>query len=186
MRAREELWREEERHTPRTRAPFTTWSAESLDVALDTSVARLTASVALEMFAVGQFTDEIEVCGKEIVVGKSIERRPAHLVEDAIFKFSFELADEEELQIDRGAVPVTMAKAGDVAADRGVNAKLFVEFTGEGDFRRLTGFDLAAGKLPLQAHGLVGPPLADEHLARAGNLFTQDECSHNVADCVGR
>ncbi len=50
-----------------------------------------------------------------------------------------------------------------VAAD----AEFFVEFAGErllGGFARL---DLAAGKLPFEAHGLVGPALADEDFGGA-------------------
>ena len=48
------------------------------------------------------------------------------------------------------------------AADDGGDAELFVELAGEGLFRGLAGLDLAAGELPLEAHGLVGPALADE------------------------
>ena len=139
------------------------------------------------MFAVGQLADEIEVGGEEVVVGKRAEGGPTHLVEDAIFELALELLHDEELEVDRGTVAIAMSETSDVTADGGVDAELFVQLAGQGGFRRLACFDLAAGKLPFEAHGLVGAALADEDFTRVGGLFTQYQRGHNVADrgCSG-
>ncbi len=77
-----------------------------------------------------------------------------------------ELVNEEELQFDGAAVAVAVAERGDAAADDGVDAELFVELAGERLLGGLAVFDLAAGELPFEAHGLVGLALADEDLVR--------------------
>ena len=66
----------------------------------------------------------------------------------------------------------------DAAADLGGDAELFVELAGEGLLGGFAQFDLAAGELPLEAHGLVGAALADEDLgllALAGGGMADDD-----------
>ena len=64
--------------------------------------------------------------------------------------------------------------------DGGGDAELFVKFAGEGDFGGFAELDLAAGELPLEAHGLVGLALADEDLGVAGlAAVAQDEGRNN-------
>ncbi len=54
------------------------------------------------------------------------------------------------------------------------DADLLMQFADQGRFRPLAGLDLAAGKLPLERHGLIGAALADEDLA-IGAIAAQDE-----------
>ena len=110
----------------------------------------------LEEFAVGEVADEVEVGGEEVVGRGGWRRGPEHVLEDAVDELAAELADEEELDFDGAAVAVGVADGGDAVADGGGDAELFVELAGEGLFGGFAGFDLAAGELPLEAHGLVG------------------------------
>ena len=61
--------------------------------------------------------DQAEIGCEEIVLGQLAERRPTHVVEDAIFEHAAELIDEEELQVDRAAVAVAMPHARNLPAD---------------------------------------------------------------------
>ena len=142
----------------------------------------ISACVCLEMFAVGELADEIQVCGEKVVAGEGTEGRPAHFVEDPVFKFALELTDEEELKIDGGAIAIAMTQAGDVATDGGVDTELLIEFACESDLRGLTSFDLSARELPLEAHRLVWAALADEYLTTASVQLTKNQRGHNIAD----
>jgi len=70
-----------------------------------------------------------------------------------------------------------VAQLGDAGADNSGDAKLFVEFTGEGLLGGLAGFDFTAGKLPLETHRLVRSALADENFYTAALIrsLTQDQ-----------
>ncbi len=118
----------------------------------------------LEQLAFGEVADKAEVGGEEVEGGQGGERSPVHGVEDAVGELAGELSYGEELQVDGAAVAVAVADLGDARADGGGDAELFFEFAGEGLFGGFAGLDLAAGKLPLEAHGLVGAALADEDL----------------------
>ena len=61
-----------------------------------------------------------------------------------------------ELQVHGAAMAVVVADAGNERADGGLYAELFIQFTGQRQFRAFTCLDFAAGKFPLQGHGLVG------------------------------
>ncbi len=135
-----------------------------------------------KMFSVGQFPDQVKIGGQKVVAGKGTEGGPAHFIEDTVFEFTLEFAHKEELQVDRRSIAIAMTEAGYMTTDRGVNAEFFVQLAGKGDFRRLSGLNLATGKLPFQTHGLVWPTLADQHLSSAGSLSTKDQRGHNVAD----
>ena len=91
-------------------------------------------------------------------------------VEDAVVEFAGEVADGEELQVDGAAVAIAVADLGDAGADDGGDAEFFVEFAGEGLLGGFAEFDLAAGELPLEAHGLVGTALADQDFGGAAVL----------------
>jgi len=119
----------------------------------------------LEQLAGGEVFDEIAVGGEEVVAGQIFELDPLDLLEDAVFDLAGELFDGEELEIDGAAVAVVVADVGDPGADLSGDTELLIELAGEGLLGTFAGLDLAAGKLPLQGHGLVGAPLADEHLA---------------------
>ena len=73
----------------------------------------------------------------------------------------------EELQVDGASMAVVVANVGDAGSDFGGDAELFIELACQRLLRAFAGLDLAAGKLPLQGHGLVGPALADQHFAAA-------------------
>lgn len=45
----------------------------------------------------------------------------------------------------------------------GVDAQLFIELTDQSCFRRFTGIDLAAGKLPQARHGFSFGALGEQH-----------------------
>jgi len=83
----------------------------------------------------------------------------------------------EELQVDRAPMPVIMANARDQGADGSLYAELFVEFTRQSLFRALAGLNLAAGKFPLERHGLIGASLADKKFATSHN-----QCGRNKAE----
>ena len=62
------------------------------------------------------------------------------------------------------------------------DAEFLVQFAGQRLLGAFAGLDLAAGKLPLQGHRLVGTALADQHLAAANN---QRRC-HKAKRRTGR
>jgi hypothetical protein len=112
----------------------------------------------------GEITDKAVVGGEEVVGSKGGEWRPLDVVEDTVVQVAVELIHDEELQVDGSAVAVLMADAGDAAANGGGDAKLLVKLADEGLFVGLASLNLAPRELPLQAHGLVGTALADQHL----------------------
>ena len=59
--------------------------------------------------------------------------------------------------------------------DPDAHADLLGELARERGDRRLAGFDLAAGKLPLQRQRLVGATLRDQHLRIPGDQAGDDE-----------
>ncbi len=146
----------------------------------------MTNKNSLEEFAVGEVADEGQVGGEEVEVGEAGDGGPLHLLEDAVGELAVVVEDGEELDFDGAAVAVVVADGGDAGADGGVDAELFVELAGEGLLGGFAGFDLAAGELPLEGHGLVGAALADEDLAGGGAAFrvafAQDERGHDAAE----
>jgi hypothetical protein len=133
----------------------------------------------LQQLAVGEVADKGEVGGEEVVFGKFGERAPEHLLEDAVVELALEVADEEELDLDGTAVAVGVVNDGDALADGGIDAELFLKFADEGLLGGFAGFDLAAGELPLEAHGLIGAALADKELA--GFAFAAEHEGRNDA-----
>lgn len=137
-----------------------------------------------EKFAVGEVADEAEVGSEEIVVGECGKGSPAHVVEDLVFEGAVELVDDEKFEADGSAVAVGVANLGDAATDLGVDAEFFVEFTGEGGFRGFAGLDFAAGKLPLETHGLVWLALADKDF-RGREAGAEDERGYDETERPG-
>ncbi len=135
---------------------------------------------SLEQFSGGEVADEFLVGGEEVEFWEGVDLGPAEIVEDAVGEFSVEAVDGEELEVDSAAVAIIVADVGDEGADVGLDAEFLVEFAAEGLFRRLAGFDFAAGKLPLEAHGLIGAALADEHFVCA-----QNQGGHHITDGAG-
>ena len=133
--------------------------------------------VGVQQLAFGEVADQAEVGGEEVVGGQRAQRSPADFVEDAVVDFAGELADHEELKVDGAAVAIAMAYLRDPGADDSRNAEFLVELAREGLLGGFAGFNLAAGKFPLQAHGLVRPALADEHFRHGvrGGGFAQNE-----------
>lgn len=117
------------------------------------------------------------VGGEEVEVGEGVERGPADFVVDAVGELALEAADGEELEIDGAAVAVVVADVGDEGADGGVDAEFFVELAAEGLLGGFSGLDFASGKLPLEAHGLIGAALTDEN-----GVSTQDQRGRHIAD----
>ena len=105
-------------------------------------------------------------------------------VEDAVIEFAGEVADGEELKVDGAAVAVAVAQLGDARADDGGDAEFFVEFAAEGLLGGFAGFDLSAGELPLETHGLVGPALANQNFSASAifaRCLAQDEGNDDQA-----
>lgn len=142
----------------------------------------VTRLVELEKLAGGEVADKAAVGGQEIVVGELFELDPLELVEDLVLEFAFEGWDGEELQIDGSAVAVVVADMGDMRADGGTNAEFFLKFAGEGLFGGFAVLDFAARELPLEGHGLVGPPLADQNQA----FPNQQPCYYETEGGAGR
>ena len=123
----------------------------------------------LQQLSRRQIANQPPVGCEELVVCQLFELGPAHLVEDAVVDFAGELVHRKELQVDCAAVTVVVANADDARADNCLDAELFIQLPRKcllGAFPRL---DLAAGKLPLQGHGLVWAALPDQHLPGAQN-----------------
>ena len=79
------------------------------------------------------------------------------------------------MQIDGAAVTIVVANVGNARPNFCVNPQLFLEFASKGLFRTFALFDLAAGKLPLQRHRLIGTALADQDKALANQQPCNDE-----------
>ncbi len=124
--------------------------------------------------------DQSEVGNEKVERGQVGECAPAHVEEDAVHQVAREMVDREELDFDGRAVAIAVPHGGEAAADGGVDAEFLIEFARQGGFGGFAMFNLAAGKLPFGAHGLVRPSLADENLARLGRT-AQDERGNHVA-----
>jgi hypothetical protein len=122
----------------------------------------MTRAWGLEQFSGGEVADEAAVGGEEVVVGKFFELDPLKLLENLVFEFAFEGSHGIELQVDCAAMAIVVADVGDVRADGGADAELFIEFASEGLFGAFTGFNFAPGEFPLQGHRLVGTALTDQ------------------------
>lgn len=125
----------------------------------------MTRVVRLEELAGSEVADEAAVGGKEIVPGEFLEFDPLELLEDFVFEFALKGRDGEELQVDGAAVAVVVPDMGDARTDGRADAEFFVELAREGLFGGFAVLDFASGELPLQGHGLIGPPLADQDQA---------------------
>ena len=93
---------------------------------------------------------------QEVVGGQVFQTHPEQLVEDVVHDLTRELMNGVELQVHGAAMAVVVADAGNERADGGLDAELFVQLTGQRQFRAFACLDFAAGKFPLQGHGLVG------------------------------
>ena len=122
-----------------------------------------TAEDVLEQPPFSQIANKPKIRREEVIPGQGRQRSPLHVVEDAVIQVPVELVDDEELQVDRTPVAVLMADAGHAAPNRCGNAKLLVKLADQRLFGGLPGLNLASGKLPFQAHRLVGAALADQH-----------------------
>jgi hypothetical protein len=112
--------------------------------------------------------------------GKGIEAKK--WIENPVLQLPIELMHDKELQIDGPAIPVFMTNLGYLPAYDCRNPQFFVQLTRQRVFRSLSWFDLATGKLPLQAHGLIRLALADQHLNPGpglANRFSQNERRHH-------
>ncbi len=121
----------------------------------------------LEKSPFSQIADKPKIRSKEVIPGKRGQRSPLHIIEDAVVQVAVELVDDEELQVDRASVPVFMADAGHAATDGCGDAELFVQLANQRLFGGLPGLNLASGKLPFEAHRLVGTALTDKHFGVA-------------------
>lgn len=122
----------------------------------------------------GQIVDESAIRGEKVISGEGLERDPAKVIENAIYEFSLELINGEELQIDCTAVSIIVDDARNGRTDDSLNSKFFLKLAYKRLFRRFSRLDFAAWKLPLEFHGMPGGALANQHL-----VATQDEgCGH--------
>jgi hypothetical protein len=126
-----------------------------------------TAEDVLEQPAFSQIADKPKIGGQKIVPSQSRQRSPLHIVENPVVQVAIELVDDEELQVDRAPIAVLMADAGHAPTDGSGDAKLLVKLADQRLFGGLPGLNLAARKLPFEAHRLVGTPLTDQHFGVA-------------------
>src|SRR4051794_28256694 len=77
-----------------------------------------------------------------------------------------------------------MAKLDDSRANYGINTKFLVQFPLESLLRTFAGFDLAAGKLPLEGHWLIWTALTNKDLVPANNQRRRNKPNLLVADGV--
>ena len=126
-----------------------------------------TVEDVLEKPTFRQIANEPKIRGEKVVAGKGRQRSPLHVVEDAVVQVTVELVDDKELQIDRAAIAVFVADAGDAAPNRGGDAELLVKLADQRLFGGLPGLDLASRKLPFETHRLVGATLTHKHFGVA-------------------
>jgi hypothetical protein len=131
--------------------------------------------VDLEELAGGEVANEAAICSEEVVLRQVFESDPLDLVKDLVLDLAFESMDGVELEVYGAAVTVVVADAGDAYPDGGGDTQFLVKLTAKRLFRTLAGLNLAAGKLPLESHRLVRPPLANEHLAIADQEPRRDK-----------
>jgi hypothetical protein len=122
----------------------------------------VTGPQKLEKFAGSEVADEAAVGGEEFVVGEFFELDPLELMEDLVLQLALKRGHGEELQIDCASMAVVVADVRDARSDFGGDAEFFLEFAGESLLGAFALLDLAAGKLPLEGHWLVGAALANE------------------------
>src|SRR5277367_5708884 len=134
----------------------------------------------LEQLAGGEVADEATVGGEEVVAGQVAQVAPAQVVENVFCDFALEVLDGKELQVNRAAIAVGVAHVGYERADCCPDAKLFFKLADERFFCTLTRFHFAAGKLPLEGHGLVGAALANKDFVAA-----KYERGNNIAHGFG-
>lgn len=132
----------------------------------------------LEEFAGGQVFDQAAIGGEELIFGEFFEFHPLELVEDFVFEFSLERGYRVKLKINGAAVAIVVADMGDMGTYGCANAQFLFEFARECLLGAFTLLDLAARKLPLQGHGLVGTPLADED-----PTFANEQSCDNETKC---
>lgn len=135
----------------------------------------------LQQFAIRQVSNQRKIGGQKIEIGQTVERRPLHGVEDTIFQLPLETAYHKKLNLNRGPIAIAVAHGGEPSADRGLDAELFLKFTSQSRLGGFPCFHLAAGKLPLGAHRLVGATLAHKHFPPFA-FPTQDEGRHDMAN----
>ena len=114
-----------------------------------------------------QVADQAKVGSEEVVAGEGRKRSPLHVIEDAVVQVAIELVDDEELEVDGASVAVLVADARHAPPDGCGDAELLVQLADKRLFGGLPGLDLAAGKLPFEAHRLVGTALTDKHFGVA-------------------
>src|SRR5208337_4985912 len=85
-----------------------------------------------------------------------------------------------EVQLYGIAVLILMRKLRDLCTDLGVYSELFFQLAVQRRGGLLAGFDLAAGKFPLEREGLIFDPLAAEHLASAQDHRCHDLLGHTI------
>jgi len=129
----------------------------------------------LKQLSGGKIANQSAVGSKKIVAWQIFKAHPFELGKDLVLEFAFKGVDCKKLQIDGAAVAIVMADVCDAPANGGFDSELFVQFPSKGLFRTLASLDLAAGKLPLQGHRLIGASLAYEHFAAANEKARSNE-----------
>jgi hypothetical protein len=79
------------------------------------------------------------------------------------------MTNSEEAQFHRTSVRVSVDDARDFVANLGVNAEFLFQLPAQGVAWLLPGFYLPAWEFPLERHGLMPGPLADQDLAVTNN-----------------
>src|SRR5262249_9815428 len=127
-----------------------------------------------------QISDQTNIGFQKVVARHFGLAHPAHVAEDAILDLASELLHQIELQlygswrpvvswlfVRWGRVVVVVPDGGDLAPDRRPNTQLFFQLALQSLLRFFARLDLAAGKLPLERHGLMPGALADQDFAVA-------------------
>jgi hypothetical protein len=117
---------------------------------------------ALKQFSRGQIADQVSIRGEKVKARQFPQRNPAQIVENAVLDFALEGMYGEELQIDGAAAAIGVAGARDQRPKLSLNSQFFFQFASERLLRTFARLNLAARKLPLQRHGLIRTPLANQ------------------------
>jgi hypothetical protein len=120
------------------------------------------SQLLLEELACGKIADEATIGGEEVVFRQFLELHPFELLEDLVLEFALERGNGEEPQVNGSAMAVVVPDMGDMLSDRRADAEFFLQLAQKRLLRGFAWFDFASGELPLQRHGLIGPPLTDQ------------------------
>jgi hypothetical protein len=122
-----------------------------------------------------QAVHDLSIGFEEVEAGKIFRARPDKPFKFPILGHSGVPGNPEKLQANTKTVRITVVGPVDLGADLCVDPQLFRKLSAQACLRHLAGFDLAAGKLPLQPEPVSGFSLADENALTVRQDTRRDE-----------